>query len=180
MAREICRGKSDGCPGCARPRAHAGARERVVLRGSARSATLAASAFRVVSRESARAALFARSSSAARARASAILVVSRDTTRRRPGQFAPVGAGWRRLAPVGASQLAPASSRRPVGASWSRLAPVGVGWRRPIGAGQFAPASWRQLYKQPKHRQPVIQEAQAQATSYTGSASTGNQLYQQR
>ena len=42
-----------------------------------------------------------------------------------------------------------------------------------------------QLYKQRKHRQPVIQAAQAQATSYTrsastGNASTGNQLYRQR
>ena len=39
-----------------------------------------------------------------------------------------------------------------------------------------------QLYRQRKHRQPVIhaaqaQATQAQATSYTGSASTNNQLY---
>ena len=33
-----------------------------------------------------------------------------------------------------------------------------------------------QLYKQTKHRKPVIQAAQAQATSYTLSPSTGNQL----
>ena len=37
-----------------------------------------------------------------------------------------------------------------------------------------------QLYRQRKHRQPLIQAAQAQATSYTGSASTGNQLQRQR
>ena len=42
------------------------------------------------------------------------------------------------------------------------------------------PSTGNQLYRQPKHRQPVIQAAQAQATSYTGSASTGNQLYTQR
>ena len=42
------------------------------------------------------------------------------------------------------------------------------------------PSKGNQLYKQPKHRQPVIQEAQAQETSYTGNASTGNQLYTQR
>ena len=34
--------------------------------------------------------------------------------------------------------------------------------------------------RQRKHKQPVIQAAQAQASSYTSSASTGNQLYQQR
>ena len=33
-----------------------------------------------------------------------------------------------------------------------------------------------QLYKQTKHRKPVTQAAQAQATSYTRSPSTGNQL----
>ena len=42
------------------------------------------------------------------------------------------------------------------------------------------PSTGNQLYRQPKHRQPVIQAAQAQATSYTRSASTGNQLYTQR
>ena len=31
-----------------------------------------------------------------------------------------------------------------------------------------------------KHSPPVVQAAQAQATSYTSSASTGNQLYRQR
>ena len=35
------------------------------------------------------------------------------------------------------------------------------------------------MYRQPKHMQPVIQAAQAQATSYIGSASTGNQSYTQ-
>ena len=42
------------------------------------------------------------------------------------------------------------------------------------------PSKSNQLYKQPKHKQTIIQEVQAQATSYTGSASTGNQLHQQR
>ena len=42
-----------------------------------------------------------------------------------------------------------------------------------------------QSYTQRKYRQPIIQAAQAQATSYTrsastGNASTGNQLYRQR
>ena len=36
-----------------------------------------------------------------------------------------------------------------------------------------------QLYRQRKHRQPVIQAAKAQAASYTGSASTGNKLYRE-
>ena len=34
------------------------------------------------------------------------------------------------------------------------------------------PSTGNQLYRQPKHRQPVIQAAQAQATSDTRSAST--------
>ena len=65
------------------------------------------------------------------------------------------------------------------------------------------PSTDNQLYRQRKHRQPVIQAAQAQTTSstgtpgpenkqlivqageaqaisYTGSANTGNQLYRQR
>ena len=85
----------------------------------------------------------------------------------------------------------------PVCASWRRLAPVGAGWRQSIGAGQFAPASWRQLepvgagwrrlapanWRRPVRAgqlAPVIQAAQAQATSYTRSASTGNELHWQR
>ena len=39
--------------------------------------------------------------------------------------------------------------------------------------------TFNKLYKQPKHKQPVIQAAQADATSYTSSASTSNQLYKQ-
>ena len=42
------------------------------------------------------------------------------------------------------------------------------------------PSTGNQLYRQSKHRQPVIQAAQAQATRYTVSPSTGNQLYKQR
>ena len=37
-----------------------------------------------------------------------------------------------------------------------------------------------QLYKQRKHRQPVIQATQARATSLTGNPGTSNQLYKQR
>ena len=36
-----------------------------------------------------------------------------------------------------------------------------------------------QLYRQPRHRQPVIQAAQVQATIYTGSPSSGSHLYKQ-
>ena len=41
------------------------------------------------------------------------------------------------------------------------------------------PRTGNQLYTQTKHRQPVIQAAQAQPISYTPSPSTGNQLYAQ-
>ena len=38
------------------------------------------------------------------------------------------------------------------------------------------PSTGNQLYRQPKHRQPVIQAAQAQATSYTGNPGTKHTL----
>ena len=42
-----------------------------------------------------------------------------------------------------------------------------------------SPRTGNQLYKQPKHRQPVIQAAWAQATNSTRSPRTGNELYKQ-
>ena len=42
-----------------------------------------------------------------------------------------------------------------------------------------SPRTGNLLYKQPKHRQPVIQPAQAQATSSICSSSTSNKLYMQ-
>ena len=41
------------------------------------------------------------------------------------------------------------------------------------------PSARNQLYRQPGHTQPVIQAAQAQATSYTRRPSAGSQLYRQ-
>ena len=48
-------------------------------------------------------------------------------------------------------------------------------WR----VGGYTRSTGNQLYMQPKHRQPALQAAKAQATSYIGSQSTGNQLYTQ-
>ena len=46
-----------------------------------------------------------------------------------------------------------------------------------ICVAESSASTANQLYRQRKHKQPVIQVGQAQAVSYTGSASTSNQLY---
>ena len=46
-----------------------------------------------------------------------------------------------------------------------------------ICVAESSASTANQLYRQRKHKQPVIQVKQAQAISYTGSASTSNQLY---